>query len=61
MALFQENKKKLILLQHGGLYGTHLFHTGELTELLFADKFLHGAGKKIRKLCHFTLYILAIN
>ena len=57
MALFQENKKKLILLQHGGLYGTHLFHTGELTELLFADKFFTWGWKKNKKtLPFYSLY-----
>ena len=46
LALMQIKKTKLFF-QHGGLYGTHLFHTGELTEMMFLlINFLLGVGKK---------------
>ena len=49
LALMQMKKTKLFLFQHGGLYGTHLFATGELTEMRIADKFFSWGWKKNKK------------
>ena len=42
----RENKTKLYIFQHGGLYGTHYYPTGELTEKKIANKFLTWGWKK---------------
>ena len=61
LALMQMKKTKLFLFQHGGLYGTHLFATGELNEMRLLTNFLLGVGKKIRKPIRFILFHLAID
>ena len=48
-ALMQEEKTKLLIFQHGGLYGTHYYPTGEKTEFLIADKFFSWGWKKNKK------------
>ena len=48
-ALMQEEKTKLLILQHGGLYGTHYYPTGEKTEFLIADKFFSWGWKRNKK------------
>lgn len=49
LTLMQMKKTKLFLFQHGGLYGTHLFATGELNEMKIADKFFTWGWKKNKK------------
>jgi putative transferase (TIGR04331 family) len=57
--LMQEKKTKLLIFQHGGMYGMHSFHPGENSETLFADKFLTWGWKKNNKTIPF--YALKFN
>ncbi len=44
-----ENKTKLILAQHGGCYGQHLFHWLEKNEIKISDTYLNWGWKEDKK------------